>query len=293
VTRATCCLALVLGLFALPAAGWAQGAVTDPEVLKGIAQLEEGEYDAAIFTLDTAARRLAAEPEKARDMSQAYLYLGIAYFGKGHEAAAKAKFREALTQFKDISLSAEQYPPAIINLFEAAREETRSTAPATPTATTAAAPEEKKGGGGKKILLIGGGALLVGGGVAAAAGGGDSGGDVPELNHQHNEGDLDVNEQCRDWTVNVTGSGTLEANLIWEDGPPNTELGVCYWDNPEWAGDGPCSNRLSDNTAQLRQSVSPGGKILEVCIWNSPCIETHAETGEQCGVHFALDFTYP
>ena len=226
-------------------------------------------------------------------MSQAYLYLGIAYFGKGHEAAAKAKFRDALKQFRDISLSAEQYPPAIINLFEAAREETRSAAPAAPAAAATAAPEEKKGGGGKKILLIGGGALLVGGGVAAASGGGDSAESEPTAQHDHNEGNLDVNEQCRDWTLNVRGTGTLEANLIWQDGPPGTELGLCYWDNPNWEGEGPCSNRLSDNTAQLRQSVSPGGKILEVCIWNSPCIETHEQTGEQCAVHFALDVTYP
>ena len=58
--RAACCLALALGLVALPVRGLAQAAVTDPDVLKGISQVEEGEYDAAIFTLDTASRRLAS-----------------------------------------------------------------------------------------------------------------------------------------------------------------------------------------------------------------------------------------
>jgi len=288
VKRAACCLALVLGLLAFPAAGWAQGAVTDPEVLKGISQVEEGDYDAAIFTLDTAARRLAADPEKARDMSQAYLYLGIAYFGKGHEAAAKAKFREALTQFRDISLSAEQYPPAIINLFEAAREETRSAAPAAPAA---AAQEEKKGGGGKKILLIGGGALLIGGGVAAAAGGGDSGEPEPTMQTRNYEGTLEVNEECRNWTLNVTGTGMLEANLSWSD--PDAELWLDLWDNPEWQGDPVAqSNRTSNTAAQLSHPVRPGGWLLETC-YHTPCHETHAETGDPCPVSFTVNVTYP
>jgi len=169
-------LGLTLALFALPGSTLAQEAVTDPEVIEGIAQVEDGEYGTAVLTLDRAARRLSGDPDKTRDLSQAYLYLGIAYFGQGHEAASKANFRDAIRQFGDISLNPELYPPAIINLFEAAREEAGEAVPATATAPAPPQPpgEEKKGGSNKVLLLVGA-AVLVGGGVAVAAGGGDSG----------------------------------------------------------------------------------------------------------------------
>ncbi len=70
-----------------------------------------------------SGRRLAADPSKARDLSEAYLYLGIAYMGKGHESAAKAKFRDAITQIHDLSLSPEKFSPRVINVFEQARDE--------------------------------------------------------------------------------------------------------------------------------------------------------------------------
>src|SRR5262245_30796602 len=105
---------------------------SDPEVAKGISQVEDGDYDAAILTLDTAARRLAGAPSKTRELSQAYLYLGIAYVGKGHEAAARAKFREALSQIHDLTLNPDKYPPKVIDLFEAAREEAGKNTKAAP-----------------------------------------------------------------------------------------------------------------------------------------------------------------
>ncbi len=59
-------------------------------MLKGIRLVDDGDYDAAIFTLDAATRRLAAQSPPSPDLSQAYVYLGIAYLGKGHDAAATA-----------------------------------------------------------------------------------------------------------------------------------------------------------------------------------------------------------
>jgi tetratricopeptide (TPR) repeat protein len=153
VVRRVLSLLLVLGLSVGSSPSFAQ--VTDLEVVKGIKQVEDGDYDGAILTLDNAARRLATDPNKFRDLSQAYLYLGISYAGKGHEAAAKAKFREALGQTKDLSLSPEKFPPKVINLFEAAKQERNQ----------ASAPEAaKKGGGGSHK------GLFIGLGVAAAAG---------------------------------------------------------------------------------------------------------------------------
>jgi hypothetical protein len=145
-----------------------QPSVSDPEVAKGIKLVDEGDLDAAILTLDNAARRLAQDPAKAKDLSQAYLYLGIAYVGKGHEAAAKAKFREAVKQLKDVSLSPEKFPPRVIDLFEAAKEEAAKTA----AAPAPAAP--RKGGGGKKWLVIGGLGAAAAGGAAYALTRGES-----------------------------------------------------------------------------------------------------------------------
>ena len=165
------CLALAL---AAPAGAQAP-VVSDPDVLQGIRQVEDGDYDAAILTLDNAARRLSGDPTHARVLSQAYLYLGVAYVGKGHEAAAKAKFREAVIQLRDLTLSPEKFPPKVIDLFEAAREEVAN-APA-PQPSVAPAPAAK-GGGGKKWLIIGGlgAAAAAGVAIAAGGGGGDGGG---------------------------------------------------------------------------------------------------------------------
>lgn len=202
--------ALALAVLAPPAAQ-AQAPARDPEVDKGVAQVDEGDYDAAIFTLDTAARRLAADPARLREMSRAYLYLGIAYVGKGHEAAAKAKFREALAGMKDLSLSPEKYPPKVIDLFEAARSEAAASAPA------AAQPPRK--GGGSKGLLIGLGAVAVGGGVALAAGGGGGGSETTTGGQTTTEtyaGLLTLNQSGTQIALPVVqAAGAWRAELEW------------------------------------------------------------------------------
>jgi len=155
----------------------------DAAVERGVREVESGDYDAAIVTLDAAARRLSKDPGDGQEIGRAYLYLGIAFVGKGHEAAAKARFRQAVRRLRGLSLSAEEFPPKIIGLFEAAREEelaaeADSSAPEQrrPPSPQVSGSTEKKGGGGKKLLFIGGGLALAGGGVAVAAGGGGGGG---------------------------------------------------------------------------------------------------------------------
>lgn len=169
--RGILALALTFGLSAVGVDAFPQ-APSDPEVAKGIEQVEQGDYDAAIFTLDGAARRLSADPKKSRQLSEAYLYLGIAFLGKGHEAAAKAKFREAVKQIKDLSLSPDKFAPRVIDLVEAAKAE----AGAPPAGAKPAAAPAKKGGGSSKVLLIGGLGVVAAGGAALALGGGGSDG---------------------------------------------------------------------------------------------------------------------
>lgn len=133
----------------VPVPGQAQVGPPDPEVAKGMREVEEGEYDAAILTLDGAARRLAAAGGQSTDLVQSHLYLGVAYLAKGHETAARASFREALTQFRDLRVSPEKFAPRVIEVFEQARRENaQETAARAATATPVPAPSPaaKKGG---------------------------------------------------------------------------------------------------------------------------------------------------
>jgi len=272
VLRRTLALALVASLSWAPIAS-AQPPTTDAEVQRGIRQVEDGDYDPAIVTLDAAARRLTADPSRARDLSQAYLYLGIAYIGKGHEAAAKAKFREAVAQIKDLTLSPDKFPPKVIDLFEAARAEERAQATPAPAAAPTPVPAGagKKSGSGKTLLIVGG-LALVGGGVALAAGGGGStggGGATPTTttlppaprSTQTFSGTLADQEQ-RGFTVTATRAGTLDAMLTWQDRSIRLSLD-CQLEAPPYTQCG-TSNRTSDTTAVLSTSVTQTTYLIVV-----------------------------
>ena len=223
-SRAVLVLALVSPSIPAPAQTL-DARVKDAEVAKGIKAVEDGDYDAAISFLDSATRRLAAD-RRHPDLPQAYLHLGIAYVGKGAEAAAKAKFREALRQMRDLVLSADKYPPKVINVFEAARDEvTREAVPPTPStqAQTSPAREPKKGGSGKALLIVGG-IAAAGAGVALAAGGGGGGNAAPgggsgALQERSFPSEVVVFGGGRDFVVDARGSGTLTARCTWiQDG---------------------------------------------------------------------------
>jgi hypothetical protein len=269
--------------------------VGDAELQRGIRQVEDGDYDPAIVTLDAAARRLAGDPARARDLSQAYLYLGIAYIGKGHEAAAKAKFREAVAQIKDLTLSPDKFPPKVIDLFEAARAEARAQATPAPAAAPTPAPAAvaKKGGSGKTILIVGG-LAAVGGGVALAAGGGGGGGSTggggatpttttlpaAPRSSQTFSGSLADQEQ-RGFTVSATRAGTLDAMLTWQDRSIQLSVG-CQLEPPPYTACG-ISNRTSDTTAGLSASVTQTTYLILVSNYSG-------RTGTEA---FTLTVLYP
>jgi hypothetical protein len=229
--RALAILALSLfGLSAVHAA--AAETAPDADVTKGIQQVNDGDYEAAIITLDKAVRRLSAEPTKIRDLAQGYLYLGIAYVGKGHEAAAKAKFREAVAQMKDLSLSPDQFPPKVINLFEAAKEEARrlapaAAAPATPTGPPAAPrPVAQKKGGSKKLLLIGGGLVLAGGAAAVVAGGGGGSSPTEGYRTENRQAIFMPGDTYHHYTFGPGSAGRWRAEVSWADGNKFVGIGI-------------------------------------------------------------------
>jgi hypothetical protein len=306
--RELVCLGVCLAFLSAPARAAAQASASDPEVLQGVAEVQEGEYDVAILTLHKAASRLAEDPGKTRDLSTAYLYLGIAYLGKGHEAAAKANFRDAVKQFSEISLDPEQYPPKIINLFESARAEARAeereerqaaaaeAAPASPADAPADALDQEEGGSKTPLILVGvGGAAAAG--VALAAGGGgdsDSADAEPEYRTESYSGTLVApGERARTYRLQVQGSGTLEATVTWTD--PDVEFGLGLWDQPNLHSDLSiaASERIADNSAQLRHGVSPGEYHLEVHLRGGPCVSRADEGGEPCSAGFSLTVRLP
>jgi hypothetical protein len=267
------CLIAAIGL-ALPPELVA-GPASDPDVVKGVAQVDDGDYDGAILTLDNAARRLATSGGSQKDLAEAYLYLGVAYMGKGAETSAKARFRDALGQVKDLSLSPEKFPPKVINLFEAAKEEVDRTPGPAPSAATSSSPvpepPEKKGGG--KALWILGGVAAVGGGIALAAGSSKSP-STPQPSPSPTgtttstfSGSVGpANSSCN--AVNLpqftpSRAGTLDATLTWQDA--SQVLGFTL----DEAGNGnvdATSQAASNTSAKLTAQVKNISYGFSVCL---------------------------
>jgi hypothetical protein len=233
----------------------------DDDLGKGIALVDDGDYDAAILVLDTAARRLAEDPKRTSDLSQAYLYLGIAYMGKGHEAAAKAKFKEAVAQIKDLTLSPDKFPPKVIDVFEAAKSE----ANAASRTTVAPAKAEKKGGSGKILLIAGG--VAAAGGIAAAVGGG--GGATATTLPADSRNRLEFSGRLPNagggsydvYTVVATRPGPLEARLTWTNG--QIGMGIGCWNQVDGVDCGGNYNRTSNTTAVYTSQAAQATYLIQ------------------------------
>jgi hypothetical protein len=229
-----------------------------------------------------------------RELSRAYLYLGIAYLGKGHEAAARAKFREAVAKVHDLTLSPDEFPPKVIDLFEAARAEANA-APASaaePAPAPAAAPTAKKGGS-KTLLIVGGvgGAAAVAGIALAGGGGGESSStsSTPSatptpapVTTDDLSGFLPFTEGSRHFTIKVRAAGTLVADLSWTV-PAGRDLELVM--QLFVAGrDVAISNRTTPTSAVLRADVTAQDYDLSVF---------YAGQCPGCETQFRLLVTHP
>jgi len=253
--RLAWCFFLTLVLMGLPLTEATQTEPSDPEVAKGVRLVEEGDYDAAILTLDRAARRLATDPAETAILSQAYLYLGIAYLGKGHEAAAKAQFREAVSHIRDLTLNPAEFPPKVIDLFEAAKEEAGATTPA----PAADEPEEREqtqvpssGGGGPsrmRWILVGAGGVAGLGIISAAAkkeedsGNGNGGPSGPVTNQF--PGVLNEGHDCAEHRIQG-GGGHWLAEANWSAGSA-VWIGIYTEDGMELVAEGRMLSPTSAN----------------------------------------------
>ena len=258
-------LALFLVL-TLTTTGATQPAIADAEVRRGIALVDEGEYDSAILALDGAVRRLAAEKgHSTPDLAEAYFYLGVAYLGKGHETSAKARFRDAVRQSRDMSPSAEKFPPRVMELFEKAKEESRAEMPPAPAPATATVEPKKKGG--SKTLLVIGGVAAVGGGAALALGGGgggggasgDGGGGQQTRTDRGSVGDQDLAA----FAFTATRAGSAEVTITWQD--RNVQLVIyCAFRDPPFRECPGTYNQTSDTSARYTTTVVQDSYVVHV-----------------------------
>jgi hypothetical protein len=286
--RTVLALAAVLLLASTPPAG--ATLPSDPDVERGIKLVEDGDYDGAIFLLDATARRLAQDPRRAQDLSQAYLHLGIAYLAKGHESAAKAQFREALARIHDLSLSSERFSPKVIDLFEAAKAELRR-APASAAAVPAVAAP-RRGGGGKGLLLVGGGVAAAAGVALAAAGGsggtadpGTPGATTPPGPQSRTFSGTVAGTENLSFPFTAGTSGTLEAKLTWENAETLLALDLHVPGSVVAT-----STRTSRTTANLTVAVGPHGYTLQL-LHRGGCAE--GPPNPHCSTPFTLQVTHP
>jgi hypothetical protein len=116
-----------------------------------------GDFEGAVTPLAAVIEELTPDLRRREELSQAYLFLGVAYLEMNQELEARGKFREALRNDPKLSLSPSEFSPQVIRVFETER---------------AVLHPKKKKLFLPLLLVLGGGAAAAG--VAAAASGGDS-----------------------------------------------------------------------------------------------------------------------
>lgn len=151
---------LILACGALPAGATAQETTASAEsgIATGVRQVEEGDFEGAVTSLEAAIARLRGDPQRVRLLVQADIQLAVAHTALDHEPQAVQAFSEAITLDPNLQLPPDRFSPKVLHAFETAREQSaRRTA----------------GPGGRKTrhtgLIVGGAALAAAGTVAAVA----------------------------------------------------------------------------------------------------------------------------
>src|SRR5687767_598677 len=120
--------AMFVGVLCLvgPAQGWAVPQDPPVELATGIRQVEDGDLETAVATLEKAIQELNRSGARKRDIALAHAYLGVAHLGLDHHDRAHAALRDAWMQDNDLKLDDKKFPPRVRQLYEAARNEARA-----------------------------------------------------------------------------------------------------------------------------------------------------------------------
>lgn len=140
-------------------------APSDPEIEAGIRQVQEGDFETAVITLDAACRRLSRDAPRSPLLVRGAVHLGVAYVALEQREAAKARFKDALALEPGLRLTTERYSPKVIAVFEEARRERAAQA----------IPASKGHKGSVLPWILGGLAVAGGAAVLATRGGGQNG----------------------------------------------------------------------------------------------------------------------
>jgi hypothetical protein len=145
---------LILACGALPAGATAQETTASAEsgIATGVRQVEEGDFEGAVTTLEAAIARLRGDPQRLRLLVQADIQLAVAHTALDHTAQAVQALAEAITLDPNLRLPPDRYSPKVLRALETAREQ---------------AARRIAGPGGRKKRHTG---LIVGGVALAAAG---------------------------------------------------------------------------------------------------------------------------
>jgi hypothetical protein len=152
----------------------AQAGSPQAELSQGIRQVEEGDLEAAVITLDGVIQRLSKEKGHEKDLALAHLYLGMAHLGLSQWERAKSEMRNAWRSDRKMKLDPKRFPRRVLQLYEEAKAEaakSQSVVTSPPNRTTPPPATEKKGHGKTLPILLGVGAAA-GAAVAVVAGGG-------------------------------------------------------------------------------------------------------------------------
>jgi hypothetical protein len=68
----------------------------DTALVKGIREVETGDYQSALVTLGAAVVEWPRDPERRHDLARVHFYMAVAYVGLDQEPLAKAKFEQAM-----------------------------------------------------------------------------------------------------------------------------------------------------------------------------------------------------
>ena len=129
----------------------------EQEAAEGIRLAKQGDFEAAVVTLDSAVRRLEAEPGRQRLLVRALVQLGASLVALDQGEAARVRFQRALAIDPRLRLRPEEFAPRVIVIFEQARR-----APQVP-------PVGDGIGGGQALVFVGLGGAAVAVALALAA----------------------------------------------------------------------------------------------------------------------------
>ena len=134
-------------------------------IATGVRQVEEGDFEAAVATLEAAIPRLRGDPARVRLLVQADIQLAVAHTALDHTAQAVQAFSEALTLDPSLRLDPQRFSPKVLRALETAREQ---------AARRTAGPVVRKSSSGRKAAIIGGVAVAAGAATVLALRGGDA-----------------------------------------------------------------------------------------------------------------------